>query len=75
MRLFFHLVDNQDTIHDVEGVEVNDLGQAEAEALRALAEMRQEDPLAPQDWSGWTLRVTDSSGQVVLSLSLNGGVH
>jgi hypothetical protein len=75
MRLFFHLVDNQDTIHDLEGVEVTDIGQAEAEALRALAEMRQEDPLAPQDWSGWTLRVTDSSGQVVLSLSLDGGVH
>jgi hypothetical protein len=75
MRLFFHLVDKQDTIHDLEGVEVTDLDQARTEALRALAEMRRDDPLAPQDWSGWTLRVTDASGRVVLSLDLDGGIH
>ena len=45
------------------------------EAMRAMAEMRQEDPSAPQDWSGWTLRVTDASGQIVLSLDLDGSVH
>jgi hypothetical protein len=37
--------------------------------------MRQEDPSAAQDWSGWTLRVTEGSGRVVLSLDLDGGVH
>ena len=58
MRLFFHLVDQRDTIHDLEGVEVTDLGQAEAEALRAVAELRQEDPSAPKDWSGWKLQVS-----------------
>ena len=75
MRLFFHLVDKQDTIHDLEGVEVADLEQARTEAMRALAAMREEDPAAPQDWSGWTLRVTDASGRVVLSLDLDGGTH
>jgi hypothetical protein len=75
MRLFFHLVDNRDTIHDLKGVEVTDLEQARTEAMRAIAEMRHEDPSAPQAWSGWTLRVTDASGRVVLSLDLNGGVH
>ena len=44
MRLFFHLVDKQDTIHDLEGVEVADLEQARTEAMRALAAMRGEDP-------------------------------
>ena len=75
MWLFFHLVDSQDTIHDLEGVDVTDLEQARTEAMRAIAEMRQEDPSAPMDWSGWALRVTDASGRVVLSLDLDGGVH
>jgi hypothetical protein len=75
MRLFFHLLDSGDTIHDLEGVEVTDLEQARTEALRALDEMRQEDPSAPQEWSGWTLRVTDGSGQVVHSLDLDAGIH
>ena len=75
MRLFFHLVDTGDTIHDLEGVEVTDLEQARTEALRALDEMQQEDPFAPQDWSGWTLRITDGSGQVVHSLDLDGASH
>jgi hypothetical protein len=75
MRLFIHLVDSQDTIHDLEGVEVTDLEQARTEAIRALADMRQEDPSAPQAWSGWTLRLTDGSGRVVLSFGLDAGVH
>jgi hypothetical protein len=75
MRLFFHLVGSHDTICDLGGVEAADLEEARTEALRALAEMRLEDPSAPQDWSGWTLSITDSSGRVVLSLTLDGGVH
>ncbi len=75
MRLFFHLVDSQDTIHDLEGVEVIDLEHAQTEAMRAIAEIRQEDPSAPRDWSGWTLRVTDAAGRVVLSFDLDGGIH
>jgi hypothetical protein len=75
MRLYFHLVTSRDTIQDLEGIEVTHLGQAQTEALQLLAEMRQEDPSAPQDWSGWTLRVTEGSGRVVLSLDLDGGVH
>jgi hypothetical protein len=74
MRLFFHLVDSGDAIQDLEGVEVTNLEQARTEALRALAEMRQEEPSAPQDWSGWTLKVTDGSEQVVLSFDLDSGV-
>ncbi len=66
-------MDKSDTIHDVEGVEVTDLGHARSEALRALAEFRLENPSAFQSCSGWTLRVTDESGRVVLSLDLDGG--
>ena len=75
MRLYFQLVASGDTIQDLEGFKVTDPGQAQAEALRLLAEMRQEDPSARQDWSGWMMRVTEGSGRVVLSLDLDGGVH
>ena len=44
MRLYFQLVASGDAIQDLEGFEVTDPGQAQAEALRLLAEMRQEDP-------------------------------
>ena len=63
MRLYFHLVTNGEMIRDLDGVEVTDPGQAHTEALRALAEMRQENPSIPQDWSGWTLRVTEDRRQ------------
>ena len=75
MRLYFHLMASGNTIQDLEGIEVTDPGQAQTEALQLLAEMRQVDPSAPQDWSGWTLRVTEGSGRVVLSLGLDGDVH
>ena len=75
MRLYFHLVASRNMVLDLEGVEVTDPGQAQTEALRLLAEMRQKEPSARQDWSGWTMRVTESSGRVVLSLNLDGGAH
>jgi hypothetical protein len=75
MRLYFHLVASRNMVLDLEGVEVTDPGQAQTEAMRLLAEMRQEDSSARQDWSGWMMRVTEGSGRVVLSLDLDGGVH
>jgi hypothetical protein len=75
MRLYFHLVASRNMVLDLEGVEVTDPGQAQTEAMRLLVEMRQEDPSAGQDWSGWMMRVTEGSGRVVLSLDLDGGVH
>lgn len=69
MRLYFHLVDQQEAIRDLEGVQVTDLEQARAEALQAVEELRMEDPT--QDWSGWTLRISDETGRVLLSLDLD----
>jgi hypothetical protein len=70
MRLFFHLVSKHDTIPDLQGVEVADVCEAQAVALKLLQE-RRDDPSAALDVSGWTLRVTDASGAVVFSLDLD----
>jgi CelD/BcsL family acetyltransferase involved in cellulose biosynthesis len=71
MRLYFHLTRCDEVLQDQEGVEVVDLHTTCAETVRALEELRQEDPTAVQDWAGWTLNVTEGSRAVVLSLDLN----
>jgi hypothetical protein len=71
MRLFFHLVDSQTVIPDQEGVEVDDIAQAQDEALRAILEMRHANETAAVEWSGWRLDATDATGRVILSLDLN----
>jgi hypothetical protein len=70
MRVHFHLKDGTDVIHDPTGVEVSDLDEARAQAFRAVEELRHEDQLAAQGWSGWRLEATDGSGRVLFSLDL-----
>jgi hypothetical protein len=57
-------------IRDDAGVEVADMAMVEAEALKAIQEIRQEDNEADEEWQGWRLNVTDRSGYVLLSISL-----
>jgi hypothetical protein len=60
MRLYFHLLDHQDSLPDQEGVEVINVREAQAAVLEMLHVLRQEDESAAQDWSGWMLNVTPS---------------
>jgi hypothetical protein len=71
VRVYFHLRSAQDEIFDPEGLEVSDLQEARVQAIRAIEELRQEDPSAARDWSGWTLTVADGSGVVLFSLDLD----
>ena len=71
MRVHFHLLDGHETIRDLEGVEVADLQEARVQAIRAVQELAQEDELAAQSWSGWTLSVADDRGAVLFSLALD----
>jgi hypothetical protein len=70
MHCFFHLVSCHDVILDDTGVEVADLESAEAEARKAIQELRQEDEDADEMWAGWQLNVTDAFGRVLLSIPL-----
>ena len=71
MRLFFHLVDREEVVRDLEGIEVANLMDARTEALRAIEELRHEDEVAARNWSGWTLNVTDAAGTLILSIDLD----
>ena len=70
-RYYFHLVSQHEVILDKDGVEVADLAAAGAEALKAIEELRRESPSAATGWAGWWLEVTDASGVVVFSISLD----
>jgi hypothetical protein len=71
MRCYFHLVSYHDAIIDETGVEVMDLEVAEAEALKAIQDLWEEDPQADEDWHTWQLKVTDKDGHVFLSIPLD----
>ncbi|MCG7391960.1 hypothetical protein MHY87_03445 [Microvirga sp. ACRRW] len=60
---------------DEEGVEVRDLDQAWAQALKAIAELRAEADDELIDWDRWRLEATDSSGKVLFSLKLTHSLH
>ena len=72
MRCYFHLVNCHDAIRDTDGLEVADLDQAHAEALETIQGLTQEDEEAAATWAGWRLEVSDQSGAVLFSVSLDG---
>jgi hypothetical protein len=75
MRLYFHLIDGQGSLPDLEGVEVVNIGQAHATALAALQELRREDTSKAEEWSGWTVSVADSTGRILFSIDLDSAVR
>ncbi|WP_112662535.1 DUF6894 family protein [Microvirga flavescens] len=70
MRCFFNLVRGDEVIPDPVGIEVEDIMQAHAQALRAVEEMREEigDDIA--NWEDWRLEVVDSGGRAMFSIEL-----
>ena len=71
MRCYFNLVDGSEVILDREGIEVSGPEEARAEALHVIREQRQADPVAAQEWNGWTLTAVDSTGQQLFSMPLD----
>lgn len=70
MRCYFHLVNCHDVILDDTGIEVADVASAEAQAHKAIQELRREDDRSDGMWEGWQLNVSDASGRVLLSILL-----
>jgi hypothetical protein len=71
MRYFFNLADEQQFIVDSEGVEVADLSGLRTQVTTAIRELRREDASAARDWRGWRLEVTDTSGDLLLTINLD----
>lgn len=75
MRCYFNLISDDETLLDNEGVDVKDLDQAWAQALKAIAELRQETDVDFTEWERWRLEATDSAGRVLFSIKLTHGLH
>ena len=70
-RLYFDLRDSEHMMPDVHGVEVSDVDEARQVALAMARKLRQENPSAAQDWSGWKVSAVDPTGAVVFTLDLD----
>lgn len=75
MRCYFNLVSDDETMIDEEGVEVRNIDQAWAQALKAIAELREEAEGDFIEWDRWSLQATDASGAILFSLKLTYGLH
>jgi hypothetical protein len=75
MRCYFNLISDDETMIDDEGVEVRDLDQAWAQALKAIAELRAEAEGDLIEWDRWRLEAADSNGKVLFSVKLTYGLH
>ena len=75
MRCYFHLVNGDETILDEVGIEVSDLATAQAMALQAIGDIRNEALELGASWQGWRLDIVEPSGRVLLSIPLDPTVH
>jgi hypothetical protein len=73
MRCYFHLVCGSEVLPDSEGVEVTDLDVARTQAVAAIQELAQENEADAAAVVGWRLDVSDASGKVLFSVSLDRG--
>jgi hypothetical protein len=71
-RLYFDLVNTHDSMPDRDGIEIDDVHHAKA---AMVDELRQEDASTAQEWSGWTLNVSDAAGRVLFSIDLDSRVQ
>jgi hypothetical protein len=70
MRCYFNLLSASDIIRDTDGIEVDDLEEARAQALRAVEELREDNNVTNDDWQGWRLEVVDENGTLLFAISL-----
>ena len=72
MRCYFHLEGPRgDGIPDELGTDVATADQARFEAMKAIAELRGEDPGLQHEWDGWRLVIVDGEGRRLSAFDLN----
>ncbi|WP_425523211.1 DUF6894 family protein [Microvirga splendida] len=70
-RCFFHLVKGEVVLTDDVGVDAADIGNASAQVLTALCDLRAAVPDAEDDWHGWSLEILDCTGHLLGTISLD----
>ena len=67
---FFHLHNANDVILDKKGVEVQRLDEVGAALVEVLKEMERDQQLNMPERAGWQVRVTDTTGNLVMMVDL-----
>ena len=68
---FFHLHHANDIILDKKGVQVQQLDEVGAAVVEVLKEMEREQQLNISERAGWQVRVTDATGNIVMTVDLD----
>ena len=64
-RFFFHFMSKDDAVHDSNGREFSDLGEAHRHALTLI---RKVVLLDDKDWRGWSVKISDAENKSTLSV-------
>jgi hypothetical protein len=76
MRYYFHLEGpSGQSLPDAHGVEAGDPHHAYSEAVKAIMEIRHADSEWARDLNGWTLNISDASGTILFSISLDANLR
>ncbi len=70
-RYYFAFFDGCSVIDDTEGTELPDLGTAQHEAAKDVKHLRQPRISGRQSWAGWTVRVLNEGGTILVELPFN----
>lgn len=66
-RFFFHFSSREDSVLDMDGVELRDLRTAHAHALAIIRDMMAMFSDA-EDWRGWRIEITDTDWRTLLTV-------
>jgi hypothetical protein len=69
-RFFFNFVSPAEMILDETGVVLPIEGDVVGHIAHALEDLYEKNSLASAEWDGWRVKVSDCTGQTILSLSL-----
>lgn len=69
-RYYFNLVNGEDRVQDLVGLELSEIDLVSAVSATLMAEIEAEDPDLLAPWEGWRLQVTDADGSVITALAI-----
>jgi hypothetical protein len=64
-RYYFNFINRQETVEDVDGMELPDRRAARKQAVIAVRDVRRTRIDSVKNWSGWGVEVVDEQGLTV----------
>ena len=72
MAMYYFNLNNHDTVVDIDGTDLPDLGAARIHATGVARELTSNGGgILTQSWSGWTMSVQDEHGTELFSLTMS----